>query len=146
MKEGIRVSPELLRQRRLGLLKAALTRLMHEEAGPATQDISEFNRQDGAEVIQLENPKGGERWEIIMSLGGMLVFLRQLFYSGAGNTWQVGKEFRFHADELIGTVVVEVPQNDEIFLANGPYYGGVKEAIGAWPVAKWYVAPLEDKV
>ncbi len=145
MKEGIQVSPELLRDRRLKLVIAALLRLMLEEGGPATENVSEFKRGDSAEVVQLENPRGGERWEMIMSLDGLVIFLRQLFYSGAGKTWQVGREFHFHVDELKGEGM-EMPINDEVYLGNDQYYDGLIAILGSWPVAKWYVAPLEDKV
>lgn len=105
--------------------------------------LAEFDRVDtkatydelyDADKLQLENPKGRERWEMIVYHGDREMELRQLFYSDAGSTWQMAASFCFDIEVLM-----------EPLLESDTYYNGLLEAISGWPVAKWYVTPIEDE-
>jgi len=138
---------ELMRRRHLELGQMAYDRFervaLQNEGEVRSDEVSE------EDWIQLENPKGGERWEVRVGRDGMME-LRQLFYSGAGNNWQCGTSFYFDVDAAIGAETVEksvAPTDvDEPYLTDDTYFNGLIEAVDEWPMALFVVTPIEDLV
>lgn len=126
---------------------AAAERLVAEmqPGGGATYDMVE-----DADIVQLENPTPGgaaERWEVRMDRYGDEVLVDQLFYSDAGEAWQIGQTFFFSHEELAANgEVVDLARggDQEAMMADDDYFHGLVGAFKTWPVAKVRVIPLEE--
>lgn len=148
MAEKVGGYEEIIGKRYFDLGKIALRRYSLEVDGET--DRSQYDMRWEADKLQLENPHGKERWELVVPRSSTEVILRQLYWSDAGGIWQRGLSFSFDLEVVRGVIspgesIVSVSE-DSCVLRDDRYFEGLSRILSDWPVAKWFVTPLEDEV